>query len=47
MKDTVVAKVASRAEELYADALKLMQKENVNHLWEKVCEIIKCYISLF
>lgn len=35
MKDGVVAKVASRAEELYADALKLMQKESVQHLWER------------
>ncbi|XP_035208806.1 programmed cell death 6-interacting protein-like [Stegodyphus dumicola] len=35
MKDTVIARVASRAEELYADALKLMQKESVQHLWER------------
>ncbi|GBM16713.1 Programmed cell death 6-interacting protein [Araneus ventricosus] len=35
MKDAVVAKVASRAEELYSDALKLMQKESVVHLWER------------
>ncbi|XP_054710017.1 programmed cell death 6-interacting protein-like [Uloborus diversus] len=35
MKDGIIAKVASRAEELYSDALKLMQKESVHHLWEK------------
>ncbi|PRD26081.1 UNVERIFIED_CONTAM: Pdcd6ip [Trichonephila clavipes] len=35
MKDAVIAKVASRTEELYADTLKLMQKESVMHLWER------------
>lgn len=35
MKESIIAKVASRAEELYSDTLKLMQKETVHHLWEK------------
>ncbi|XP_015928484.1 programmed cell death 6-interacting protein [Parasteatoda tepidariorum] len=37
MKDAIIAKVASRAEELYSDALKLMEKETVHHLFEKEC----------
>ncbi|GIY93121.1 programmed cell death 6-interacting protein [Caerostris extrusa] len=35
MKDGIVAKIASRAEELYTDALKAMQKESVVHLWDR------------
>lgn len=40
MKDAIIAKIASRAEELYSDALKLMSKETVQHLWDKVSNVM-------
>lgn len=40
MKDAIIAKIASRAEELYSDTLKLMQKETVQHLWDKVSNVM-------
>lgn len=36
MKDGVIAKVAAQTEDYYADAMKLMQRENIRHNWEKV-----------
>ena len=39
MKDSIIAKIASRAEELYSETLKLMQKETVQHLWDKVSNV--------
>jgi hypothetical protein len=35
LKEALIAKLANQAEELYADALKLLQKDNVKHLWDK------------
>ncbi|KAG8178903.1 hypothetical protein JTE90_017602 [Oedothorax gibbosus] len=35
MKDAIIAKVASRADELYAEALKAMQRDTVVNIWEK------------
>lgn len=35
MKDGVVARLAAQAEELYADALKLFQKEIFRAFWDK------------
>lgn len=35
MKDAIIAKVASRCEELYADALNQMQKDTLKVTWEK------------
>ncbi|GAB6032031.1 hypothetical protein CHUAL_010402 [Chamberlinius hualienensis] len=35
MKDLVVAKIASQCEDLYADALKLLQRDSVRTLWDK------------
>ncbi|XP_034935914.1 programmed cell death 6-interacting protein [Chelonus insularis] len=35
MKDAVIAKLASQAEELYADALKLFEKEIFRSFWDK------------
>lgn len=46
MKDAIIAKIASRAEELYSDALKLMSKETVVHLWDKVV-FIQFFYFLF
>lgn len=35
MKDTVIARLAAQTEELYADALKLFQKEIFRSFWDK------------
>lgn len=35
MKDTIVAKLASQCEDLYADCLKTFQRENLKLIWDK------------
>lgn len=35
MKETVIAKLSSQCEELYAEVLKLFQKELLQPLWDR------------
>ena len=35
MKDNIVAKLAQHADDLFAEVMKLMQKESVRTLWDK------------
>jgi programmed cell death 6-interacting protein len=35
MKDGIVAKLCVQCEDMYADALKQLQRDTVKHLWEK------------
>jgi len=35
MKDAIIAKLCVQADELFADALKQMQKDTVRHLWDR------------
>jgi hypothetical protein len=35
MKDSIVAKLASQCEDLYGESLKVFQRENLKHIWEK------------
>lgn len=36
MKSVVIAKIAAQCEELFADALKQVQKDSVRSIWDKV-----------
>ncbi|XP_057660109.1 programmed cell death 6-interacting protein [Diorhabda carinulata] len=35
MKDVIVAKLASQCEDLYAECLKVFQRDNLKHIWDK------------
>ena len=35
MKDAITAKLCAQADEMYADTLRLMQKDTVKHLWDR------------
>ncbi|XP_072394726.1 programmed cell death 6-interacting protein [Diabrotica undecimpunctata] len=35
MKDVIVAKLASQCEDLYAECLKIFQRDNLKHIWDK------------
>lgn len=35
MKDAIVAKLCVQAEDMFADALRQMQRDTVKHLWDK------------
>jgi len=35
MKDAIVAKLCIQCEDMYADALKQLQRDTVKHLWDK------------
>lgn len=35
LKDVMIAKLSSQCEELYAECLKIFQRENLKPLWEK------------
>lgn len=35
LKDPVIAKLSAQCEDMYAECLKLLQRENMKHLWDK------------
>lgn len=35
MKDVIIAKLCAQADEMYADTLRLLQKDTVKHLWDR------------
>jgi programmed cell death 6-interacting protein len=46
MKDGIVAKLCVQCEDMYADALKQLQRDTVKHLWEKDWIPTVCFLPI-
>lgn len=46
MKDSIIARLAAQAEDLYAECLKVFQRDNLRTIWDKEwIPIVSTYID--